>query len=89
LRDWLAGFGPMRIDWGKGVVGMEHKGERIELQAESQLAEAQVCEHVEEISKKKKKNPTLSYTWSSSRWSHSRRGFDLHNAVSSLVISRF
>lgn len=59
LRDWLAGFGPMRIDWGKGVVGMEHKGERIELQAESQLAEAQVCEHVEEISKKKKKNPKL------------------------------
>jgi hypothetical protein len=49
----------MRIDWGKGVVGMEHKGERIELQAESQLAEAQVCEHVEEISKKNKKNPKL------------------------------
>lgn len=47
--DWIAQFGTMCMDLGKGIVKMKHKGKNIQLAIGKKLAEVEVCEQEPEI----------------------------------------
>lgn len=59
VMDWLSTFGPMMVDWCKGILNINSKGKTVKFQVEEVTAEIQIYQHELDITKKKKKGTQI------------------------------